>query len=224
MPKVLVVEDEPDLARLLGTQLGREGYAVVTAMTGPAAVEVFGREHPDLILLDLMLPGMDGMDVLKVLRRESSVPVIILTARSEEVDRVLGLELGADDYVTKPFSIREVMARVRARLRPKTSGPPREILTVGRIEVDHVRHEVRADGALVSLTIKEFSLLGFLAKAPGRAFTREELLQEVWGYERASELDTRTVDQHMARLRRKLGESGERLETVKGHGYKLAAA
>ncbi len=222
MAKVLVVEDEPDLARLLESQLRREGYAVAAAGTGPGALEAFARDRPDLVLLDLMLPGMDGFEVLKRLRLESRVPVIILTARGGEVDRVLGLELGADDYVTKPFSVREVLARVRVRLRGHPAPKPPEVVTAGGVEVDHLRHEVRAQGRVVVLTSKEFTLLGRLVAEPGRAFTREELLHQVWGYARAAELDTRTVDQHVARLRRKLGRAGERLQTVKGHGYRLA--
>ncbi len=224
---ILIAEDERDLNNLIRKHLEQEGHRVLQAFDGQSAVQMTAREQPNLIVLDWMLPRLDGLEVCKRLRRECVVPILMLTARAEEIDRVLGLEVGADDYMTKPFSLRELSARVHALLRrvefdqtisSDLEEPP--LLLVGSLQMDLAAHRVTVDGQPVVLAPKEFDLLELLAHHPGRAFAREYLLQKVWGYD-ANGSD-RTVDTHILRLRKKLGPSGERIETVWGLGYRFA--
>ncbi|HAH06432.1 MAG TPA: DNA-binding response regulator [Elusimicrobia bacterium] len=224
MPRtLLVVEDEKPLLKVLRYNLEKEGYRVVCAEDGEAGLAAFRREKPDLVLLDVMLPKLDGFEFCKAVRRDSRAPILMLTARKAEVDRVLGLELGADDYVTKPFSVRELLARVKAILRRTSEGRSAAPVRAGGLEVDLERYEVRVRGKEAALSAKEFELLRCLLKADGRALTREQILEQVWGYDESMDIDTRTVDQHVARLRDKLGPEAERLVTVKNVGYRLKA-
>ncbi len=229
--KILVVEDERSIAELLAFNLGREGFEVREAVDGLAALVACRRERPDLVILDVMLPGMDGLEVCRQLRRThefKDVPIIMLTARREELDRVLGLEMGADDYVVKPFSPREVVARVKAILRrtlreaEATDSPGGGVLKAGDLELDQGRREVRRDGSGVELTFKEFEILKYLMHNPGRVISREIILEKVWGYDYLG--DARTVDVHIRHLREKLEEIPARpryVETVRGVGYRL---
>lgn len=220
--KILVVEDDKDLIRLLKYNLEKEGWRVAACADGESGLTAARKEKPDLAILDVMVPKLDGFELLKILRRESRVPVLMLTARKEEMDRVLGLELGADDYLTKPFSVRELIARVKALLR--RAGPAEaasSMLRAGGIELDVERYEVRVRGRDVALTSKEFEFLKLLLQAGGRALSRDAILEKVWGYERSMEIDTRTVDQHVARLREKLGPEAALVATVKNVGYRI---
>jgi len=222
--KILVVDDEPTLVATLKYNLEREGYQVATATDGEAAVSVARAEHPDVILLDIMLPGIDGFDVCRILRREMTAPILMLTAKTDEVDKVVGLELGADDYVTKPFSMRELLARVRALLRRAETVPTAEteVLTAGDLQVDLRRREASRRGETLALKPKEFELLMFLLRNRGRAFTREQLLDQIWGYDFAG--DTRTVDVHVSWLRQKIEDEPTkptRLITIRGVGYRF---
>ena len=226
MPRLLLVEDESAIAEGLTVSLEAEGFQVTWVADGKEALETFGRVRPDLVLLDLMLPGVSGTEVCRRLRRESHVPIIMLTARDAEVDRVVGLELGADDYVTKPFSSRELVARIRAVLRRAAStGPvdadaPAESLGV---RVDRARHEVRVEGELVDLPPKEFDLLAYLVENAGRVLTRSQLIDEVWGTDYVG--DTKTLDVHIRRLRTRIEEDAHepvRIQTVRGVGYRFA--
>ena len=222
--RVLIVEDEPDIAGLLAFHLEREGYQVHRSRSGVDALQQVRARRPDLMLLDLMLPGMDGLEVCRRLRQEpvtASLPIVMLTAKGEEVDRVLGLELGADDYIVKPFSPKEVVARVRAVLRRSQAAGGPTPLAIGHLRIDVARHTVHADGTPIPLTPKEFDLLRALAEAHGRVLSREVLLDRVWGYAAAGEIESRTVDVHVRRLRMKLGGEGRRVVTVKGVGYRL---
>ena len=222
--RVLIVEDEPDIRDLLAFHLEREGYHVTRSRTGPDALRQVRARPPDLILLDLMLPELGGLDVCRQLRqdpRTASVPIVMLTARGEEVDRILGLELGADDYIVKPFSPKEVVARVRAVLRRAGARDGAAPVVSGRLVIDPDRHTVQVDAAAIELTPKEFDLLRALAEARGRVLSREFLLDRVWGYASAGEIESRTVDVHVRRLRVKLGDEGQRITTVKGVGYRL---
>jgi DNA-binding response OmpR family regulator len=222
--RVLIVEDEPDIRDLLAYHLEREGYQVSACRSGADALRRVRSSSPDLVLLDLMLPEMNGLEVCRRLRGDqttSALPIVMLTARDEEVDRILGLELGADDYIVKPFSPKEVVARVRAVLRRSRVVAPSAPVVVGKLVVDVARHTVRADGLPVALTPKEFDLLRALAEAHGRVLSREFLLDRVWGYAAAGEIESRTVDVHVRRLRVKLGEEGRRIVTVKSVGYRL---
>ena len=228
MPTILVVEDERELNTLIRRHLEDEGHHVVQAFDGPTALEMAQHERPDLVVLDWMLPRLDGMEVCRRLRRSSIVPILMLTARAEEVDRVLGLEVGADDYLTKPFSVRELLARIRAIFRridlqsAAQSGEPNlPLLREGPLQLDLSEHVASVASEPVDLTPKEFDLLAMLMRNPGRAFARDYLLDKVWGYEFGG-LDTRTVDTHVLRLRKKLGPVGERIETVWGVGYRFA--
>jgi DNA-binding response OmpR family regulator len=227
MSIILVAEDERELNNLIRRHLEDEGHRVLQAYDGPSALEVAHQQHPDMLILDWMLPRLDGMEVCRRLRRDSIVPILMLTARAEEVDRVLGLEVGADDYLTKPFSIRELLARIRAIFRrielqtiagSSESSPP--LLQEGPLRLDQVEHIASIDGDPLDLTPREFDLLAMLMRNPGRAFARDYLLDKVWGYDFGG-LDTRTVDTHVLRLRRKLGQMGERIETVWGVGYRF---
>jgi DNA-binding response OmpR family regulator len=230
MSKILLVEDERVLAETIRYNLAREGLQVELACDGEEGLARFRAARPDLVLLDLMLPKLDGFEVCRQMRRESAVPIIMLTARESEVDRVVGLELGADDYVTKPFSLRELVARVRANLRrmemlrhPEPDDRP-TMLRFGDVEVDLERHEARRGGQVLALKPKEYDLLVFLAQHPGRAFSRDHLLERVWGYSAAG--DTRTVDVHVRWLREKIEAEPSRprlIETVRGLGYRFAS-
>ena len=218
---ILVVDDEPKAARLARDYLEKNGFRVLTASDGQAALAMARREKPDLVILDLMLPIVDGREVCRILRRESDVPIIMLTALAEEIDQVTGLEIGADDYVTKPFSVRTLVARVRALLR-RTRGGVRApaLLRVGGLEIDPGKHAVACNGRPVKLTPNEFKLLYLLADRPGQTLTREQLLDDLHGA--ASSFD-RSVDSHIKNLRKKLeSASGEpMIETVYGIGYRL---
>src|SRR5881409_106259 len=224
--EVLVVEDEPDIRRLVVLHLEREGFRCRTAASGSAALREVRVGVPDLVVLDLMLPELDGLEVCRRLRRDTStasVPIIMLTAKSDEVDRVVGLEVGADDYVGKPFSPKELVARVRAVLRrahPEHASP---VLSVGPVTLDPTRHAVSVDGRAAVLTPKEFDLLQALLESAGRVLSREYLLNRVWGYARADVIESRTVDVHVRRLRAKLGDAGSRIATVKSVGYRFEA-
>ena len=222
--RVLIVEDEPDIRDLLAWHLEREGYRVARSGDGAQALREIASQPPDLVLLDLMLPGVSGLEICRRLRQDpatAALPVIMLTAKGDEVDRVVGLEVGADDYIVKPFSPKEVLARVRAVLRRTTGAPPTGRLAVGDVTLDPATHEVTAAGAPVALTPKEFDLLRALLEARGRVLSREFLLDRVWGYARAGELESRTVDVHVRRLRAKLGAEGRRILTVKNAGYRI---
>jgi len=221
--KVLVVDDEEVVRELIELYLTKEGFEVIHARDGREALRLNGEKHPDLVILDLMLPGLDGWEVCRQIRTGSRVPIIMLTARGEEVDRIVGLELGADDYVVKPFSPRELVARVRAVLRRGSApGEENEVLSFPDLRIDRVRHRVEVDGEEVHLTPTEFRLLWCLASRPGRVFSRAELLDRIWGYD--SESDARTVDVHVKRLRQKTRASESRsfsITTVWGLGYKF---
>ena len=224
--QVLVVEDEADIRDLIIFHLAREGFQTRTAGTGAEALQRMRKSRPDLVILDLMIPELDGLEVCRRLRRDpatASIPVIILTAKGDEVDRVVGLEIGADDYVTKPFSPKELVARVRALLRRARPEAASGVMSVGSLTVDFGKYTVRVDGATVSLTSKEFELLKALIEAKGRVLSREFLLDHVWGYARAEEIESRTVDVHIRRLRAKLGKDGARILTVKNVGYRFEA-
>ena len=222
--KVLVVEDEPSLVATLSYNLRKNGFEVVSATDGAAGLQAARRDRPDVIVLDLMLPKMDGLEVCRRIRGDSDVPILMLTAKGEELDRVVGLEMGADDYLTKPFGMRELMARVRALLRrarvQRAEGGGQ--ITAGAIEIDPRGRTVRRDGADLALKPKEFDLLTFLARNPGQVFTREQILERVWGYDFFG--GSRTVDVHMRWLREKIEVEPARpahLLTVRGVGYKF---
>jgi DNA-binding response OmpR family regulator len=221
--RILIVEDEPDLLRGLELNIEADGYRVLSARRGDEGLEEALRERPDLVLLDVMLPGMNGFEVCRELRRKGfDAPIIILTAKSEEVDRVVGLEIGADDYVTKPFGIRELLARIRVRLRRRAPAAAEAVLRFGDVVVNFDRHEVTRAGARVELTGKELEVLRLLAQNRGRVVTRDRLLEDVWGYEHYP--TTRTVDNHILRLRQKLEDdpSDPRfILSVYGEGYKF---
>ena len=222
-PRILVVEDEPDLAEVLQFNLEKAGFAVDIERRGDTALEALRRRLPDLLVLDLMLPGLDGLELTRLLKRDAAtarVPLVMLTARGEEVDRIVGLELGADDYIAKPFSPREVVLRIKAVLRRRDAGSPgEERLDSGAIRLDVGAHLATVRGREVPLTATEFRLLKVLLERRGRVQTRARLLSDVWGY--AEDVDSRTVDTHIRRLRRKLGAEADRIETVIGVGYRL---
>jgi len=221
--KILVVDDEPDAIELIEFNLKAAGFEVIAAADGAQALTKARQNMPALILLDLMLPEVDGLDVCKQLRADpatNAIPIIMLTAKSEEIDRVLGLELGADDYVTKPFSPRELVLRIKNLLqRRSASEPKRDQIQLGELALDIPRHQVTFRGKELELTATEFKLMTILAQRKGRVQSREQLLKDVWGYE--SVIDTRTVDTHMRRLREKLGDAAGCLDTVRGVGYRI---
>jgi DNA-binding response OmpR family regulator len=234
LSKILIVDDDKNLQEVIKYNLINAAYSVVTAENGPQAIETARKEKPDLILLDLMLPGMDGFEVCRVLRGEMSVPIIILGAKTDEIDKVVGLELGADDYITKPFSVRELTARVRATLRrgqpaepanptdPLEEGKSHVILQLHNLELNTMRHQLSLRGIPLNLTPKEFELLSFLMRYKGQVFSREQLMEKVWGY--AFEGSKRTVDVHIRWLRQKIEDNPETpklLVTVIGFGYKF---
>jgi len=223
---VLIVEDEPDIRRLVVLTLEREGFRCRAAATGTEALREVKAKVPDLVVLDLMLPEVDGLEVCRRLRADrvtAALPIIMLTAKADEVDRVVGLEMGADDYLVKPFSPRELAARVRALLRRVRQRETPRALSVGTLTLDADRHLVTAGGQAVPLTPKEFDLLQALLESAGRVLSREQLLARVWGYARADEIESRTVDVHVRRLRAKLGVEGRRIATLKGVGYRFEA-
>jgi two-component system, OmpR family, response regulator RegX3 len=227
MTRVLVVEDEESFSDALSYMLRREGFDAVVAASGPDALAEFDRGGADIVLLDLMLPGLPGTEVCRALRARSSVPIIMLTAKDAEIDKVVGLELGADDYVTKPYSARELVARIRAVLRRRGDAaepPPEGVLEAGPVRMDVDRHVVEVDGQPVEMPLKEFDLLEFLMRNAGRVLTRHQLIDRVWGADYVG--DTKTLDVHVKRLRAKLEPdpaNPKYLLTVRGLGYKLEA-
>lgn len=224
MAKLLIIEDERDIVQALEYNLKKEGFTIFKAYDGLQGIKLARENSPDLIILDLMLPGLDGLELARTLKREKpteNIPVIMLTAKGSETDKVVGLEVGADDYIVKPFSMRELIARVRAVLKrygKKVKVTPSR-LKFADLSLDAEKHEVAASGKLVELTAKEFALLKFLAENQERVFSREQLLDQVWGIEAA--IETRTVDVHIRRLREKLGKAGRHLITLRGVGYKF---
>jgi two-component system response regulator RegX3 len=228
MTRILLVEDEESYRAPLAYRLEKDGFEVAQAETGPQAVELFAQGGADLVLLDLMLPGMDGTEVCRELRRTSDVPVIMLTAKDDEIDKVVGLEIGADDYVTKPYSYRELLARMRAVLRRRGDlsasdvEEDNDVVQVGRIVMDRQRHEVTVDGALVAVPLREFELLEMFLRNPDRVLTRGQLIDRIWGANYVG--DTKTLDVHVKRLRSKIEDDPGQptvLVTVRGLGYKL---
>lgn len=225
MKNVLIIEDEKDLAELLAFNVEKEGYTATCIHDGKLGLERAAADLPDLILLDLMLPGLLGTEVCKALRKDprtSQIPIIMITAKGDEIDRVVGFEVGADDYIVKPFSMREVALRVKAvmrRFEHEAQIATADLLSIGDIVIDKQRHTVMSAGLEIELTSTEFKLLLFLAEKKGRVQSRESLLQNVWGYNNAG--DTRTVDTHVTRLRGKLGAPGDIIKTVRGFGYKI---
>lgn len=223
--KILIVDDEEHILELIKFNLENNGYKVMCANNGNDAVRIAKSEIPQLILLDLMIPGLDGYDVCREIRKDSSIstiPVIMITAKSEEIDKILGLELGADDYITKPFSVREMMARVKAMLRRAKTQYYDDTYTIGDMSIDFQRHEVIKNNNKIELTLKEFELLQILIKNKGRVMTRDFLLDKVWGYEYMGE--TRTVDVHIRHLRQKIEDDDKNpkyIETIRGIGYRF---
>ena len=223
--KILIVEDERDIVRMLEYNLKKEGFRVVSASDGREALRRAEREHPDIIILDLMLPEIDGLEVCKTLKQSSGtadIPIIMLTAKAQETDKIVGLELGADDYITKPFSIRELTARVKAvlrRAREKEKLP--EIFKIGNLTIDFSKIKVAIGNKPVELTAKEFELLSALIKAKGRVLSRDYLLDNIWGFDQAVEIQSRTVDVHIQTLRKKLKTEAKRVVTVKNYGYRF---
>ncbi len=221
-----MVEDEPDIRGLVVLHLARAGFRCRTAASGTQALAEVRRQRPDLVVLDLLLPEVDGLEVCRRLRGDpatAALPIIMLTARADEVDRVVGLELGADDYIVKPFSPKELVARARAVLRRAGADQGERALRAGALVLDPGRHRLTVEGEPIAVTPKEFDLLQALMEAGGRVLSREHLLSRVWGYARADEIESRTVDVHVRRLRAKLGAEGRRLTTVKGVGYRFEA-
>ena len=222
MYKILIVEDEKPIVKLLKYNLEQNGYATLVASDGETALSLVRHSKPDLVLLDLMLPKIDGLEVCKSIRKNGNIPIIMLTAKREEADRVVGLELGADDYLTKPFSVRELLARIKSVLRRATEKKfESKVVRLGKLEVDLERYVVKVGDKAVELSSKEFEFLKAFVQANGKVLAREQLLESVWGYDKGVEIDTRTIDQHVARLRGKLGSESGRLVTVKNIGYRL---
>jgi two-component system phosphate regulon response regulator PhoB len=222
MARVLIVDDDPDILRLVSYNMGQAGFEVIAASTGRKALEIAQKQHPDLIILDVMLPDVDGMEVCRTLRQQypsRRIPIIMLTARGDEIDRVVGFELGADDYVAKPFSPRELVLRVKSILR-RSGGEPSDVLHAANVDIYPERRQCIAAGAAVALTVKEFDLLYELMKAGGNVLTRDTLMDRVWGYH--GDATSRTLDTHVRRLRDKLGEAGSCVETVRGVGYRIS--
>lgn len=225
--KILIVEDEPAIHELVKYNLQKEGYKVISAFDGIDGCEKALEEKPDLILLDLMMPRRDGIEACKVLKsntRTSGIPIIMVTAKGEEADKVLGLEMGADDYLAKPFGVRELLARIKAVLRrQKKSGASggKELFEVGDLSLDDSRHEVSLKGKPLFLTSKEYDLLKALLEADGRVLSRDQLLDQVWGYEHSENIETRTIDMHVGQLRKKIKNESERIVTIKNVGYRM---
>ena len=222
MKTILVVDDAPNIVELVRMYLEGAGFATLVATDGPSAVELHRKHRPDLVILDVMLPGMDGFEVCRAIRREADTPVVMLTARTDDIDAIVGLELGADDYVTKPFNPRALVARVKAILR-RTDGTVRlgRPVDVGTLRIEPRRREVTVGDRAVDLRAREFDLLAALARDPGVVLSREALLEDVWGTDFPGE--TRTIDVHVSELRKKLGPDGPTIESVRGVGYRLIA-
>jgi two-component system alkaline phosphatase synthesis response regulator PhoP len=223
--KVLIVDDEKNIVEAVKYALEKDGFRTLVAHDGARALELAARELPDLIVLDWMLPSVDGLEVCRLLHQQpatSGIPVLMLTVKSDETDKVLGLEMGADDYMTKPFSPRELVARIKALLRRAKPKPADEVTRFKDLQVDWGRHLVTVKGKAVELTTKEFELLRALLEARGRVLSREALLDKVWGYDRAVEIETRTVDLHISQLRKKLRHLSGHIVTVKNAGYRFA--
>jgi len=222
--KILIVEDEKDLVRLIRYNLEKEKFHVTAARDAETGLKLARKNKPDLILLDIMLPKMDGLEFLRTIRPECSIPIILLSAKRSEMDRILGLKLGADDYIVKPFSLGELQARISGHLRRRagaSGGEAKKTVVVGGIEIDFERHEILVKGKLAYLAPKEFAILKLLVEANGKVLSREQLLEMIWGHEKDMEIDTRTVDQHIARLRRKLRTEADRITTVPNFGYQV---
>jgi DNA-binding response OmpR family regulator len=223
--KILIVEDEKDLVKLIRYNLEKEKFRVTTARDAETGLKLARKSKPDLILLDIMLPKMDGLEFLRTIRPEVQIPIILLSAKRSEMDRVLGLKLGADDYMVKPFSVNELQARIDGHLRRRagalTGGAAAKSVVVGGIEIDFERHEILVRGKMAHLAPKEFAILKLLIEANGKVLSRDQLLQMIWGHEEDMEIDTRTVDQHIARLRRKLSLESGRITTVPNFGYQI---
>jgi len=221
--KVIIIEDERDLAELVAFNLEKEGWQTVVALDGKSGLERVTAELPDLVILDLMLPELSGIEVCRHLRKQektAAIPVIMVTAKGEEIDRVVGFEVGADDYLVKPFSTRELLLRVKAILRrANPPGQEEKLLSRGVLTIDTDRHRVTVKGEEINLTSTEFKLLQVMAERIGRMQSRDQLLRDVWGY--SSNADTRTVDTHITRLRNKLGDAGDMIRTIRGYGYKM---
>jgi len=223
--KVLIVEDEKDIVKMLEYNLKKEGFRTIACNNGEDAIDLAKKEKPDIILLDLMLPGADGLEVCKILKKEektSFIPIVMLTAKVQESDKIVGLELGADDYITKPFSPRELIARIKAilrRVKDKEKLP--EVLNIGDLSIDFSKIQVSLKRKLIELTSKEFELLKTLIKAKGRVLSRDYLLDTIWGFDKAMEIQTRTVDVHVRTLRRKLKHLAKCIITVKNYGYRF---
>ncbi len=223
--KILIVDDEKDIIKMLEYNLKKEGLRTISCNEGEEALRLAAKEHPDLIILDLMLPGIDGLEVCKHLKKEkntSDIPVIMLTAKTQESDKIIGLELGADDYVTKPFSPRELIARIKAVLRRGKEKSP-EVIKIGNLTIDLAKILVSVKNKPVDLTAKEFELLTTLIKAKGRVLSRDYLLDNIWGVDYSMEIQTRTVDVHIRTLRKKLKDEAKRIITVKNYGYRFQA-
>ncbi|MCA9471489.1 MAG: response regulator [Nitrospirales bacterium] len=223
---VLIVDDEADIVELVRFHVEKEGLLCLDAATGDSALHLAREKKPDLLILDLMLPGIDGLEVCRMLRKDPTtahMAIIMLTAKAEEVDRIVGLEMGADDYIVKPFSPRELVARVKAVLRRGREPDDSPIKKVGALDVDEAKHQVHVEGQIVELTVKEFDLLCALMRANGRVLNRNQILESVWGYTNAIDIESRTVDVHVRRLREKLGSEQGRIVTVKGVGYRFNA-
>ena len=223
--KILIIEDEKDIVKMLDYNLKKEGFKAFSANNGEDGLDMARKENPDLVLLDLMLPGMDGLDVCKAIKNDAKtthIPIIILTAKAQEADKIVGLELGADDYVTKPFSPRELIARIKAVLRRvKEKDKLPEVLRIGDLTIDFSKIMVLIKGKPIELTSKEFELLKILIRAKNRVLSRDYLLDTVWGFDQALEIQTRTVDVHITTLRKKLKSESKRIITVKNYGYRF---
>ena len=220
--KILIVEDNEDIVEMIAYNLKKEGYRVSTVLDGEEVIGVVKKDKPDLIILDLMLPGMDGLEVCRALKQKealSAIPIIMLTAKSQETDKIVGLELGADDYITKPFSPRELIARIKAVLRRTKGTISLNKIEAGKIIIDTSRHRITVAGKSIALTPTEFKLLEFMAQRPGVVLSRDKILDAVFGYD--SEIYDRTIDTHMKSLRKKLGKDRDHIETVRGIGYRF---
>lgn len=221
---ILMIEDEKNIVEILKYNLEQSGYRLLVSADGRSGFECAVREKPDLILLDLMLPEMDGYEVCRLLRQNYKtrvIPILILTAKSEEADEILGFEFGADDYVTKPFGVRQILARIKSLLRRSRTQPERPFLKAGRLEIDTARFQARLAGKALELTFKEYSVLKLLMESGGRVLSRERILEEVWGHDESFHVEPRVVDKHIGELRRKLRQEASRIVTVMHSGYRL---
>lgn len=221
---VLLVEDDQDLLWMLADKLQEEGFRVLKTTSGEEGLKLARKHRPDMIMLDIALPSMDGLELIQILRQETRIPILFLTAKNSELDRLLGFRLGATDYISKPFSLEEVVARAKATLsllESKSERPWKGPRSFGKLEIDLERHDVRVNGRLVALTPREFQILGLLVEAEGRVLSRDHFLKILWNHEQSADICTRSIDQHVAQLRRKLKSEGRRIATVKNFGYKF---